>query len=209
MNRRRLLRTTVLGAASISGCLAAQSDDSTTTDNATTAVGQTETVSKKSETTSKETETTTEEGRTTTDGCQPASVPPDRIHEQTDYALGLVRENTETSAVAVVGADWRSVLNTDAMSEASTSFVTDTDFEQSIVIVVQYTKSSGGHELRVTNAEIDGDAVRADLCVVPRGGTNDAPTANLFVRVPYSGTPPSKVNVTIETPSETITVSGE
>lgn len=217
MDRRRVLRIVGLGAVSLSGCLGTESDGSeTTTDDATSAIGQTKTASKKSETTSKETGTTSEktetatgDRRTTTDGCPPAVVPADRTHEQTDYGLQLVRKNAETPAVAVVGEDWHSTLNADSMSEASETFVTDTDFEQSVVLVVQYTKSSGGHELRVTDVEIDGDAVRAELCVVATGATNDAPTANLFVRVPYSGTAPSKANVSIETPIETITVSGE
>lgn len=210
MDRRRVLRIVAFGAVNFPGCLATESDDSETTpDDATTAVGPTGTTSDTAGTNSKNSETTTEEGRTATDGCPSGVVPASRIHEQTDYGLELVRENTETPAVAVVGPDWRSTLNSAAMSEATETFVTGTDFGQSIVLVVQYTKSSGGHEIRVTDVEIDGDVVRAKLCVVARGGTNDAPTANLFVRVPYAGTAPSKADVSIETPTETITVSGE
>ena len=212
MDRRAVLRTLLLGAASSSGCLTTRSADSETTATESTSTSEitlSETQPTATETTPHEMQTASTEPKSTSDACPSSAVPSNRVHRHSDYGLEIVREATHEPAVAVVGADWRSTLETDAMSEADEAFVTDTDFEQFIVLVAQYEKSSSGHSLRVTAAAIDGDTVRAELCVTVPGGPNDAPTENLFVQLPYSGTPPSTAKLRIETPTGTVTVSNE
>lgn len=214
MDRRAALRALLLGVAGSSGCLTNRSADPETTASESDRTME----STSPETRPTATETTLPEGRTTveptttertTDACPPSAVPAKRVHEHSDYGLGIVRESTDGTAVAVVGEEWRSALETEAMSGADEEFVSATDFEASCVLVVQYTKSSSGHGLRVTGLEIDEDTVDADVCVVGPGGANDSPTANLFVRVPYSGPPPSKARLRLETPVRTVTVSSE
>lgn len=100
-------------------------------------------------------------------------------------------------------------LDADEMADEDETFVAATDFEGFVVLVVEYTKSSGSHELRVTDATTDGDAFLADVCAVARGGTQDARTANLFVRLPYAESPPTRARVRIRRPNETVTVTSE
>jgi hypothetical protein len=202
MDRRTLLRALGVGVAGISGCAGVQSSGTETTASETTTAGET--------TTPRETITTREEETTaTTDDCLPSAVSDDRTHAHSDYGLGIVTANTERPAVAVVGEDWRSKLQTDAMSEEDEAFVEETDFEQSVVLVVQYTKSSGGNGLRLTDYEFDGEALHVELCVVARGGPNNAPTTNLFASLEHAGPVPSTVEAQIERPMETVTVSNQ
>jgi hypothetical protein len=202
MERRTLLRALGVGVAGISGCAGVQSSGTETTTSETTTAGETTTPGET--TTTREEETTT-----TTDDCPPSAVSDDRTHARSDYGLGIVAEETERPAVTVVGENWRSELRTDPMSEEDESFVEETDFERSVLLVVQYTKSSSGNGLGLTDYEFDGKTLRVELCVVARGGPNDAPTTNLFARLDHSGTVPSTVEARIDRGMETITVSSE
>jgi hypothetical protein len=196
MNRRTLLRTAGVGVAAVAGCLETATDAADDLGDRTT-----------DGTTTRTTETT----RTMTDECPESAIQSDRVHAHSDYGHGIVREGVERPAVAIVGEDWRSELRTDEMSAEDEAFVTGTDFDQSFLLVVQFTKSSSGDELRITDYWIDDETLRADLCLA---GTkdispDDAPTTNLFARIDHSGEVPTTVEARIETPSETITVSGE
>lgn len=229
MDRRAVLRALGVGIGGLSGCArtrftgpetttgessnrnratTTRDGEVTSSDDETTAsdVG---TTGRDDDATTRDANTTAETTETLSDGCPRSVVSADRRYARDDYGLGIVAEDADRPAVAVVGEDWRSELRTGEMSEADEAFVTGTDFEQFVLLVVQYPKSSGGHELRVTDYETDGDRLRADVCVVARGATQDAPTENLFVRVPYSGSPPSRAKVRIRRPNETITVSSQ
>jgi hypothetical protein len=199
MDRRTVLRGLGVGVVGISGCTSERSSESETTTSETP------------ETTTREVETTTRDVETTAteDDCAPSAVEEGQRHVQTDYGLGIVAEDTERPATAVVGEDWRSELRTDEMSEETVTFVDETDFEQSIVLVVQYTESSSANELRLTDYEFDGETLRVELCVVARGGPNDAPTTNVFVRLDHDGPVPSTVEARIDRGTETVTVSSE
>jgi hypothetical protein len=196
MNRRTLLRTAGVGVVAVAGCLGTATDvvenlGDRTTDGTTTR--------------------TTETTRTMTDECPEPAVQSDRVHGHSDYDLGIVRKSVEQPAVAVVGEDWRSELQTDEMSAEDEAFVTDTDFDQSFLLVVQFTKSSSGDELRIIDYWIDDETLRADLCLA---GTkdispDDAPTTNLFARIGHTGEVPARVKARIETPTETFTISRE
>lgn len=194
MNRRALLRTAGVGA--VAGCLGTTTDGDDDSANRTTDGATTR---------------TTDSTQTMTDDCPESAVQSDRVHAHSDYGLGIVRASVERPAVAIVGEDWRSELRTDEMSAEDETFVTDTDFDQSVLLVVQYTKSSSGDELRITDYWFDDETLRVHLCLA---GTkdispDDAPTTNLFARLDHSGDVPATVEATIETPAETITVSGE
>lgn len=224
MNRRAVLRAVGLGATSIAGCVGFESSPTAETSNRTTgattrpATGGAASPTTDERTTARAETTTTAdpEGTTTedadsspTDNCPPSAIPASRRHVHSDYALRFVRDTEHRPAVAVVGEDWRSTLRTDEMADADRGFLTGTDFDRFGVLVVQYTKSSGGHDLRVTGLNVDGRRVLAEICVVADGGTNDAPTANLLVRVPYDGLPPASAQVRIRTPTGPVTVSSE
>jgi hypothetical protein len=202
MDRRTVLRTLGVGVAGFAGCSEVPSSGSEITANDDTTT---------SETTTLEPLTTTREAQTTTgtDGCPPSVVPENRRHVHSDYGLGIVRAETERPAVAIVGEDWESELRTEAMSEEDETFVTETDFEQSVVFVVQYTKSSSSTELRITDYEFDEQTLRVELCVVTHPGPSDAPTTNLFARLDHSGGVPSTVEARISRGTETMTVSDE
>lgn len=191
MDRRTVLRALSVGATGISGCTGTQFTGS-------------EATTRELETTTSKVETTTTEA-----SCSPSAVPEERQHLHTDYGLGIVAENIDHPAISVVGENWGSKLRTDEMAEEDEAFVEETDFEQSVVLVVQYTKSSGGNELRIVDYEFDGDVLRADLCVVTRGGPNNAPTTNLFVRLDHDRPVPSTVEAQIDRGTETVTVSSE
>lgn len=214
MDRRTVLRVAALGATGVPGCVGTHSDGARTPTGATTDVdAPTETTAER--TTPDRTDSPSATGRTatnapetTTDRCGASVVPDGRRRVHSDYALRIVSESDDP-AVAVVVGDWRGTLDTDAMSAGDESFVAATDFERFALLVVQYEKSSSGHELRATDLTTDGDTVRAALCVAGLGGPSDAPVANLFVRVPYSGSPPSHGRVRIRTPTETVSVASE
>ena len=202
MDRRTVLRTLGVGVAGFAGCSEVPSSGSEITANDDTTT---------SETTILEPLTTTREAQTgtATDGCPPSVVPEDRRHVHSDYGLGIVRAETERPAVAIVGEDWESELRTEAMSEEDETFVTETDFEQSVVFVVQYMKSSSSTELRITDYEFDEQTLRVELCVVTHPGPSDAPTTNLFARLDHSGGVPSTVEARISRGTESMTVSDE
>ncbi|WP_135825436.1 hypothetical protein [Halorussus ruber] len=217
MNRRAVLRVVGLSATGIAGCVGFGSEESGPTTEATTsttrATARTTTEGAASTTTDGTTpatvETTEDTGASRTDNCPPSAIPARRRHVRSDYGLGLVRESGHRPAVTVVGDEWRSTLRTDEVTDADDAFLTETDFERFAVLVVQYTKSSGGHDLRVTDLGIDGRTVRAEVCVVADGATNDAPTANLLVRVPYEESLPTRAEVEIRTPTGPVTVASE
>lgn len=196
MKRRTLLRAASVGVVAVAGCAGAptSSDEGTATRTTTT------------ETTDS---TATDTTRTMTEDCPDSAVSDDRRYARSDYGLGIVQESVETPAVAVVGEDWRSSLRTDAMTDADEQFLAETDFDRSVVFVFQYTKSSSGEGLRLTDYEIRDGTLRAEVCVSkPKGaGPNDAPTTNLFVRLDHSGPVPQDASVRIETGDETVTVS--
>lgn len=227
MDRRAVLRVVALGATGVAGCVGTESDGPAATTDSTKATtdgtratthdrtsGTPDTTSETdSQTTVPETDdstptrTATDTPEATTGRCGASELPDARRRVHSDYGLRIVGE-TDDPAVAVVGDDWRSALRVSAMSDADGEFVADTDFDRSVLLVVQYRESGSANRLRVTDLTTDGDTVRADLCVVTRSGPNDAPTANLFVRVPYSGTPPSRARVRIRKPTGPATVTG-
>lgn len=234
MDRRAVLRLLALGAAGASGCLGDGSGESgpTAAGEASTSAGTESTPaaardatrepSGPTPTTSNETTadsttraTTSSEPANspepTTGGCPPSILPDGRRHVRDEYGLTLVSPDagSPARAVAVVGEDWRDTLDADAMTDEDAAFVSATDFDRFVVLAVQYEKSSGGHRLRVTDVAVEDDLVGATICVVARGATQDAPIANLFVRVPYSGSPPARARVRIRRPNEAITVSSE
>lgn len=212
MNRRGVLRAVALGVAGVSGCLGSDSGaepatGGTTSGDGSTAATTDPTISA-TRTATTRTATDATEATATTDRCGKSVLPDDRRRVHSDYGLRIV-DGTDEPAVAVVGEDWRSTLRTAAMSDADRRFVADTDFERFVLLVVQYRESGSANRLRVTDATVDGDTVRADVCVVTRPGPNDAPTANLFARVPYAGPPPSRARVSIRTPTGTVTVASD
>jgi hypothetical protein len=209
MNRRTVLRTLGVGVAGFAGCAEVPSSGSEITANDDTTTSETTTLEPLTTTREAQTGTHREETTTATDGCPPSVVPEDRRHVHSDYGLGIVRAETERPAVAIVGEDWESELRTEAMSEEDETFVTETDFEQSVVFVVQYMKSSSSTELRITDYEFDEQTLRVELCVVTHPGPSDAPTTNLFARLDHSGGVPSTVEARISRGTESMTVSDE
>lgn len=210
MNRRAVLRCVALGATGIAGCVGSEESGPTTNDAGSTAEATTADPATPATETTDVTEAETPSGtddRNSPDSCPPSAIPASRRHVHSAHGLRFVRDSGHRPAVAVVGEDWRSTLRTDRMTDADKAFLTDTDFDRFGVLVVQYTKSSGGHDLRVTDLGLDGRTVRATVCVVADGGTNDAPTANLLVRVPYDGSPPTSAKVRIRTATGPVTVS--
>lgn len=209
MDRRTALRAVALGATGVPGCLGSDSGTEATTGGTTSGDGSTATTAAPTTPASRTaTDAPEATATTTTDRCGDSVLSDDRRRVHSDYGLRIV-EGTDDPAVAVGGEDWRSTLDAAAMSDADRRFAAETDFERFVLLVVQYRESGSANRPRVTDATVDGDTVRADICVVTRPGPNDAPTANLFVRVPYSESPPSRARVRIRRPTGTVTVAGE